>query len=534
VDLEVDRVGARRLPIDNGIAMSAILPEPGLSRTGREGVRGSLRRRAVLPWVVSGPDALLVAAFLILGVRLLTRLPADFGIDSWLELTAGRMIWHVGIPHYETLTAVATGRLWIDQQWLAQLMSYSLYRLGGLGLLGVANVTLLMSGLAIAVTMARKLGASLRDVLLVLLPCGWLFMLGTEVRTQAFAVPLFALTVYLLALDSRKPSWRVLLTLPILVLWGNLHGSASLGAGLVALRGLTLLWEQREQLVSSPRRAGTALALILGAPLSLLLTPYGLRVIVYYHSILGNSALRHAVTEWQPVTASMAVAVPFFLVAGTMLWSFGRFSQRSTLWERLALIALAAGAIFAIRNVAFFALGALAILPVSLNGVLGSTPRTPAPLVRRLNSVLLGLALVLATGGVVATIAKPAAKLEGATRRPAMMAAIDSAAHSTPGLRIAADTRYGDWILWQAPWLAGRLDSDARYELYTSAELGRFQKLFAALGPDWKQAASGDRLLVLDRSADRDSVTGFLRERGARVLYADRDVIVILRSASLS
>ena len=514
--------------------MSAILPDPGWPRADGPRLGVAARRRPALPSILSGPDALLVAALLVLATALVTTLPASYGVDSWLELTAGRLIWHTGIPHYETLTTIAKGRPWIDQQWLAQLGSYALYRLGGLGLLGVVNVTMLMTSLGIAVTTARKLGASVRAVLIPLVLCGWLLLPATEVRTQAFAFPLFALTVYLLALDSRSPTRRVYWTLPILVLWANLHGSASLGAGLVALRGLTLAWEQRSCLLRSPRCAARAIGLIVGAPLSLLLTPYGLRSIAYYQSTLGNTALRHVVTEWQPVTSSMLVAVPFFVVAGLMMWSFGRSSGRTTLWERIALIALAAMSIGVIRNVTFFALGALAILPVSLNAALPGTSGAPRSARRRLNGAAITLAALFAVVAVVVTLERPAAKLEGVSRDPAMLAAVENAMRADPSLRIQADTRYGDWILWQAPWLAGRLASDARFELYTGSELNQLQNLLGASGPDWKRAAAGDRLLVLDRSADSDSVTGFLREPGARALDAGRHAIVILRAAPAS
>jgi hypothetical protein len=37
---------------------------------------------------------------------------------------------------------------------------------------------------------------------------------------------------------------------------------------------------------------------------------------------------------------------------------------------------------------------------------------------------------------------------------------------------------------------------------------------------------------VLNRSADAGSITAFLHEPGARVLYVDRQAIVILRSDS--
>jgi hypothetical protein len=511
--------------------MRAILPEPGWPRADNGPLHGIARRWSALPSLLNGPDALLLTAFLVLTVRLLTALPASFGVDSWLELAAGRLIWHAGIPHYETLTAIAKGKPWIDQQWLAQLVSYSLFREGGLGLLGVVNVALLVSGLGAAVTTARKLGASVRDVLIPIVFCGWLFLPATEVRTQAFAVPLFALTVYLLGVDSRRPSRRVYWTLPILVLWANLHGSASLGAGLVALRGSTLAWERRKLVLGSIGGAARPLALMLGAPASLLLTPYGLSSIAYYRSTLGNSALRHTVAEWQPVTSSLLVAAPFFLLAGAMIWSFWRFSERTTLWDRLALIALAAASVGVIRNVVFFAVAALAILPLSLSGLRGSPPRAPASVRRGLNGTVVGVAFALTALTVIMTLGRSAAKLEGAYGRATMMAAIERVMRADPDLRLAADTRYGDWVLWQAPWLAGRLAADARYELYTTAEIDQFQKMFAASGADWQQAADRYRLLLLNRSADRGSISGFLREPGARLLYADRQAVLILRSA---
>jgi hypothetical protein len=480
--------------------------------------------------VVTGPDALIVAAFLLLSVRLLSVLPSSFNVDTWLELTSGRLIWHAGIPHHDSLTVISAGRAWIDQQWLAQLASYCLYRIGGLGLIGVANVGLLMSGLGIAVMSARKLGASVRAVLLPIVVCGWLFLPSTEVRTQAFAIPLFAVTVYLLASDGRRPSWRVYWALPLLVVWANLHGSVTLGAGLVALRGVTLAWESRHRLPRSPRLAARALGLILGAPLCLLLTPYGIHAVAYYHATLANSAFRHTVTEWQPVTSSLLVAGPFFALAAVVLWSFGRFPERSTLWDRVALLVLAAMTIGVIRNVAFFALGALTLLPVSLSGMRAAAPEVSTALQRRVNVGMVAVASALAVIAVGAVLTRPSGRLEAPYPKPGLLAAVETAARADQRLRIAADTRYADWLLWRSPWLAGRVASDARFELYTAHEMYQLQDLLAASGADWKRAADGDGLLVLNRSADRDAITEFLREPGARALYTDGQAIVIRRS----
>lgn len=503
--------------------------EPGWRWTGHEREPISRPRWSVPASVISGPDALVLTAFLLLAVRLLSTVSASFNVDTWLELTSGRLIWHAGIPHLESLTTAAMGKPWIDQQWLAQIIAYTLYRIGGLGLLGVVNVTCLVSGLAMAATSARKLGASVRAVLTSMVVCAWLLLPATEVRTQAFAIPLFALTVHMLARDARHPSWRVWWVLPILVLWGNLHGSASLGAALVVLRGVTIVWERRTDLMRSLRPAARPLGLILGGPLCLLLTPYGLQSVTYYESTLANSALRHTVTEWQPITSSVLVAAPFFCLVAAMIWSFGRFDSRTTVWDRLAFLVLAAASVEVIRNVSFFAVASLALVPVSLGGGSGRTLGVPSALRRRINTSMIGMASVITAVTAVIVLARPVTTPARSYPSLSMLAAVNHATRAEPGIKVVADTRYADWLLWHAPWLAGRIAADARFELYTARQTYAFQDFFSASGIAWKQAADGYRLIVLNRSADSAAVAGLRSEPGATVLYEDQQTMVIRR-----
>jgi hypothetical protein len=59
--------------------------------------------------------------------------------DSYLDLAAGRVIAHDGIPHREVFTLAARGRPWIDQQWLGQWLYYEAYRLGGYPAVGALS-----------------------------------------------------------------------------------------------------------------------------------------------------------------------------------------------------------------------------------------------------------------------------------------------------------------------------------------------------------------------------------------------------------
>ena len=133
--------------------------------------------------------------------------------------------------------------------------------------------------------------------------------------------------------------------------------------------------------------------LTLGAPLCLLATPYGWSIVSYYArcSSAARSCSRCPSGSRSPL--AVLLAVPFFITVAIAVWAFGRNSSRITLWEKLALLALAAGSIAVVRNVLFFALFALLVVPVAIRArtrrnrgrpLLGAGPSTHCLSGRRL------------------------------------------------------------------------------------------------------------------------------------------------------
>jgi len=458
-----------------------------------------------------------------LAAALLGLLGRDIIQDTWLALLAGRDIAEHGIPHRESLTVLAHGRRWVDQQWLAQLAMYELDQAGGVVLVGFVNAVLVLVGLLGAILAARSLGASSNSVVRVLPLVVWTVAVTASVRTQPWAYPLFSALLWLLASDARRPSARIWWCLPLLALWGNLHGSATLGAGLVMLRGLTVLWERRARLRREPRAWVRPISLIAGAPLCLLANPYGLATVHYYRATLFNGAFRKLVTEWEPITSSPVIAALFFLTAAIVIWSFGRHRSQTTLWERGAVLLLAAGAIDAVRNVVWFNLATVVVLPLSIDAAVRAraTRRRSHP---RLNVAILA----------VATVALILAAAASASRSPteryypaAGLAAVRRAVTTDPSLRVFADERYADWLLWRLPALRGRVAYDARVELLTGVQLAAVADFKAQVGPNWKTVASGYRLLVLQGSSA--ATLQLERAPGARVLFDRNGMVVILR-----
>lgn len=480
-----------------------------------------------------GSDVLLGVVLTLLVAALLSRLTSDFNVDSWLALVDGRYVAAHGLPHRDTMTVIGAGARWIDQQWLAQLAEYELYRLGGLALLGVVNVLAFALPFVAAVVVARRHGARFVALAPILPIAALLAFPAREVRTQDLAIPFFVAVAALLSADSRAPSRRVWWCLPVITAWANLHGTVSLGVALVALRGVTVAARHRHALRHRPSAWLRPIGLIVGAPAAALVTPYGTAMVDYYRSTMGSSTLRQWVSEWQPLSSQPVLAVGVLAIVVLTIWAWRRRWDHTTAWEKLAMVMLTAGSVVVVRNVVFLALGAIITVAPALNPP--SRPRSNEPvsprLRRRLNGGLLAASVLALVLTAASALSRPDAALQTSGTSPAVTTAVAWATANDPSIRVLADGTLSDWLLWKDPSLTGRLAADARFEIYTPAQLNRFETTIFDLSGRWRAGAVGYRVVVLAKSADTSTMRALLREPGHRVLYADRTDIVILRAA---
>ncbi len=487
-------------------------------------VTGAIRRfrRRVAKLLVREPFVVLV---LSLDAFVLTfRLPEVVRSDTWLALVGGRQVSNSWLPHHDTLTIWTQGTTWVDQQWLGQFLFYGLHAVGGLRLLLLVHAALLVGALGLAVAFARRSGASSRSVALVGVAALFVALPNTAARTQGFAYVLFVTVFWLLATDARTPSRRVLLALPLLVLWANVHGSAVLGAGLVVLWAIAVV-------VRAGRRPGVgrtrvrAAALAVAAPLCLLASPYGFALAGYYRGILGAGAFRDVVAEWRPTT--FPEQWPFFVLALASLALAARKPRRLSLFEHLALLCMLAAGLDAVRNIAWFAFVSVMVAPRALDG---AWPIGQAPLRRRVNLALsLGALFVLVGSFSIAAARSATWYLRGYPR-----GAVDAVATATTrdaSLKVFSNEQYSDWLIWTVPQLSGRVAFDARFELLSSDQLRAISHFRNQSSGDWLDSANGYRLLVLDPRNEGPAVSTVDNEPGTRQLYRDSRVAVLLRSA---
>lgn len=190
------------------------------------------------------------------------------------------------------------------------------------------------------------------------------------------------------------------------------------------------------------------------------------------------------------------------------------------LLDQLAFVFAAVLAFEAIRNTAWIALVALAVLPQLVDQL-----RSPAVEPRHLNRILATtiLATVVITVGLVAI--KPTTWFT--TPFPAA-AARAAAAAAGPNGRVFATSDYADWLLWARPDLAGRVAFDARFELLSQAQVRRIAHFQARAG-GWLATARGYRVFVLNRGSDQALAQALRRNLPARVVFNSPQVVVLRR-----
>jgi hypothetical protein len=501
--------------------------QPSLDQAGGRSAREARPRRRSLEraWLWVSREALLFPMVALFYIGLAGNLPYELFQDTWMVILGGREVVEHGLPSHDTLTIWTQGREWIDQQWLAQLIFYGLFALGGIKLALALHVAFAAAAFTLAVVVARRRGASARSLCWLVVPTYFLLSWGSwNARAQSIALLLFVSVVALLIRDSHSPSRRVFFVLPLLVLWANVHGTALTGALLVAVWGVTYAVERRRQPLRewAPRSA----ALIFAPFACLFVSPYAASLPGYYETMLFNSGFRQFIIEWHPTSPSFQTA-PFYLVAFLAVWLIGRTKDRLLPFEQVLLVVTLVLALQTMRGVIWFTLVALMLLPVALDGVL--RPNTGAMRFRLLNGafVTVSVAATIATLAVVA--AKPSSWFERSY--PAgILAAYDRVQTRDPQMRVFANEAYGDWLLLRRPELRGRLAFDIRFELLTKQELRRLIDVTSRI-EGWQRVVAPYSLFVLSKEPDAKLVAGLLRQRGARLEYRGHGAIVISRPA---
>ena len=403
-----------------------------------------------------------------------------FGICLWIFITptlADPDLWgHLrfgldllathSIPSLDPYSFTAD-RLWINHEWLAELLMGIAYTHAGAFGLNLLKIGVIATIGIVIVAVARRERATpaARDVLLGVT----VFVTYTRtqvIRPQMFSVALFCVVLYLITQVDRgrlRAMWGV----PIcFALWVNLHGAWIVGLGVVGVWFAAAMVEGRGGRTTAILFAGAAATLA-----ATLVNPYGFGLWRFLHDTV--QPVRADISDWKPLLA----LPPAIIVIDAFLPLFAILAAVKTGWRvpmrYVAMLALLIVATFQVGRVDAFAEVAFAVL-------------LAPPIVALLQSAGSRLRAPFWTASIPAApivmIAATIALFDGAWRMreiavdgpwiPDKAAAVYLRAHY-PGGRVLTWFNWGEYALWQLAPAGIRVSIDGRRETVYSAESTR-------------------------------------------------------------
>jgi hypothetical protein len=411
-------------------------------------------------------DRFLIGAMVI--VLFAASACASIQSDTWWQLRSGQLIVETGrIWTVDPFSSTVRGGYWPNHEWLAEVLFYVGYTLGGLPLLLLACATLitlswcgiyaLCDGAPRFRAIALLLGSTSHEIL-------W------GVRPHVFSLML--LVVALLLIPGRRRHW---LYPPLLLLWANLHAGVVFGGVVVAaVCAVGLLTDQ-----ASWRHW---LLVGIASALATLVNPLGFGLWLYVISSFGDTT-RMYLQEWQPPRLDWPLSYPFFILVlawGAALIYARRHWHGRRDWTLLLLSLLFVLLGFrSIRHTAFFAVVALPLITRAFTAT--------APANRRgvsLGALHLSLLLGLAVGGALVVQAVWAQTIARSPLTPAAVAAVracDGRLYNT------YDT--GGPLIWLAPerpvFVDNRQDpypAELLFRAVIAEQQGEYRELFQDYG----------------------------------------------------
>jgi hypothetical protein len=383
--------------------------------------------------------------------------------DLWGHVAFGRaMLATHHLAFRDPYSYSAPGHLWLNHEWLSELLMAVIYNSGG-----VIGLKLFKFACTSAVVLLLALGLSETDSPLtiqvaILLAAAIALAPQMQFRPQLFTFAMFSALIAILARYTGHGRAPLRLAIPMLALWANLHGGFIVGLATLALFGSVMLIQDLLD-GRGPQRGLTILAILAASTLATLATPYGFGTWQAIAHAMRNPRTREVVDDWQPLLTTLtamrqrnrAGAIPMFVALAMFIALAGSvFFARST---DLPMVAIAAvmivAALIAMRNLPLAVIAT--VIPLAHQFSLRPSGHRRKP--RLLSRILVDVA---ATAVLIGTgLLSP--KLRAGSHKP--VGAIRFMREHRLSGNIMAKFDWGEYVIWyMAP--ASRIFIDGRYD----------------------------------------------------------------------
>lgn len=481
-------------------------------------------------------------------------------LDFWWHLKVGQLIVETGrIPNTDLFSFTAAGKPFTYPNWLAEVIFYLVWRVGGLEALVFFDALMVAGAFLLVMATVRLKCSSHRLMAVLLLVPALTFALYSNLRTQVFSFVLLAFFFWVLwnVRAGRRERWLWLLPL-LMAFWVNLHGAFVLGVGVVAgflVSESVRRWWHGDAPDTLPPALLRRLALVLVlCALATLLNPYGAQIYGYVRQLQQDPASQRYVTEWQPpvITSLEHVLIffaPFFIVMLGLLYS----ATPLDLTELGLFVGFSIFALVSTRNGIWFAIAvapifvwhmqALRIKPLAhLRRRLGlpEPPAPSSPRPRRENALLNWILVIVLVGVTILFSPWVRPHLANERLRPTLIDPV------IPVEAIAyideADLRgnifhvqdFGDYMIWRL-WPEQRTFIDGRVHLYPADLVEDYIAALSARGWEAVMEKYDIAYIFLPKPTEDNPdpvplLDAVRQSREWRVLYEDEKSILFERA----
>ena len=409
----------------------------------------------------------------------------DIGWQGWLGT---RILSTHHIPmQLGTETFTAVGATWLPQEWVLGIAIALVTPAHKFWLLAALSTACALLALFIVGIRSFRRGATPAVTGVTTAVVGLAMVMSFGVRAQVLAWPLLALFMLLLETEGAA-AW---LTVPLAIVWSNVHASAILAPILAGAAALGIAIEER-RLSDRCFYAGLLVPVLAGA---ICLNPFMWHLPAYAVSLF-NSPIRAMISEWQPGdianpwfalgSASLLIAACIIgLVAPAGRWRDG-FIFAAVLWLMFA----------AIRNATVFSIVVAPMVAGRITELLNLPPTTPETPRERLAGIGVVLFTVIAATALVF-------KLISTTQITSAILPVKAIAklEATPGMHRL--------LCQDFAWCGGALGAknirifiDGRADPYPLAVWKNYESI-AFLGSDWQRRLAASRTnAVIVQKAD--------------------------------
>lgn len=322
-----------------------------------------------MPWIKEEKLYLIIVLLLILIMAVRTPLETDM----WWHLRAGEETLRTGeVYSVDTFSFTREGTDWINHSWLSQVVMFLTFQSGSYyGISVWVGVCAVLSMLFIYLQM--KGHPLLRSA--VLLFAAVVSSVVWSPRPQIHTLVLFSLMSYLIfKYRSTKQIGYLAWSIPIFILWGNLHGGYVLGIILIGsvivgeILNKVLFMEFTDNL--SWRHIGILSIFMVVSFLVVLVNPFGLDMWMIPFNTVGVETLQNLINEWASPDFHQAFQQPMLWMMLGVFSLIGLSKKSIDGAELLPLIAFSWAALAARRNFGPFAIVAAPIFSKYLTNLI--------------------------------------------------------------------------------------------------------------------------------------------------------------------